>query len=75
MLRPARLDDPLVNADHARQRVALRILEEAASEAQILVFTCHPTAYQGLREATTFDLNALAAAEAIASDSSASSSP
>jgi len=62
------LDDPLVNADRARQRAALRILEEAASEAQILVFTCHPTAYQGLREATVFDLKAMVTAEMTSSN-------
>lgn len=50
------LDDPLVNTDRRRQRAALRILEQAASDAQILVFTCHPVSYQGLDIADQFDI-------------------
>lgn len=50
------LDDPLVNADRGRQRAALRVLEEAAGNIQILVFTCHPLSYEGLTSASWFDL-------------------
>lgn len=53
------LDDPLVNTDRPRQRAALRVLEKAATETQILIFTCHPTAYQGLSDASAFDMREL----------------
>ncbi|MCX5662094.1 MAG: AAA family ATPase [Planctomycetota bacterium] len=56
------LDDPLVNADRARQRSALRILRQAGSDAQILVLTCDPSAYDGLEGAAKFDLAAIAKA-------------
>lgn len=42
------LDDPLVNADRARQRTALRILQQASQDAQIVILTCDPAAYEGL---------------------------
>lgn len=54
------LDDPLVNADPARQRAALRIIEEAAREMQVIVFTCHPSSYDS-PAAKRFDLEALVA--------------
>ncbi|MGC4030925.1 MAG: hypothetical protein QM754_04145 [Tepidisphaeraceae bacterium] len=53
------LDDPLVNADDRRQRAAVRLLEEAARDTQILLFTCHPHAYVSAQAATRFDLSAL----------------
>ena len=52
------LDDPLVNTDPARQRAALRIIEEAATETQVIVFTCHPTSYV-TDAARRFDLEAI----------------
>ena len=52
------LDDPLVNADRSRQRAALRVLEDAAAETQVIVFTCHPTSYDGIN-AKRYDLKAL----------------
>jgi DNA repair protein SbcC/Rad50 len=54
------LDDPLVNTDADRQKAALAILEEAAKETQILVFTCHPGAYAGV-QARCFDMASLTA--------------
>jgi exonuclease SbcC len=36
------MDDPLVNLDPERQRLAARIISSFASEHQILIFTCHP---------------------------------
>lgn len=53
------LDDPLVNADRSRQRAALRVIEEAAAETQIIIFTCHPNAYDGLSSVKRYDLGAM----------------
>jgi exonuclease SbcC len=53
------LDDPLVNADRARQRAALRILADAAADTQIVIFTCHPVAYEGLDNCKHYDLRAM----------------
>lgn len=39
---PMLLDDVLVNADHARQRIMADVLLEFAEEHQVLYFTCHP---------------------------------
>jgi len=50
------LDDPLVNTDRTRQRAALRIMERAAQDAQILIFTCHSIAYEGLAESCRFSM-------------------
>ncbi|MGQ9615527.1 MAG: AAA family ATPase [Spirochaetota bacterium] len=36
------MDDPLVNLDPERQRLASKIISSFASEHQILLFTCHP---------------------------------
>ena len=36
------LDDPLVNMDPERQKIAAGMLREFASRPQVLVFTCHP---------------------------------
>lgn len=54
------LDDPLVNTDRSRQRAALRILEQAAQDTQILVFTCHSVAYEGMAHAAQFHLKSIA---------------
>ena len=50
------LDDPLVHADPARQRRAMRLLAAAAEHAQLLIFTCHVEAYESLGEANRYDL-------------------
>ncbi|MGZ3738085.1 MAG: ATP-binding protein, partial [Bdellovibrionota bacterium] len=36
------IDDPLVNMDPERQKIAAGMLREFAARRQILVFTCHP---------------------------------
>jgi chromosome segregation ATPase len=51
------LDDPLVNTDRRRQRAALRTLQQAAQYTQILIFTCHPIAYEMANETSVFDLS------------------
>jgi DNA repair exonuclease SbcCD ATPase subunit len=53
------LDDPLVNADRGRQLRALRLIEKAADDTQVLIFTCHATAYAGLARAKQIDLAAV----------------
>jgi uncharacterized protein YhaN len=53
------LDDPLVNADRGRHRATLRVLEDAAAETQVIIFTCHPNSYDGLGAAKRYDLKAL----------------
>jgi exonuclease SbcC len=37
------IDDPLVNMDPARQKVAASLIREFAAERQVVVFTCHPS--------------------------------
>jgi len=49
------LDDPLVNTDPARFDEALGIIQEASQKTQVLILTCHETAYAGL-EAKTVEL-------------------
>lgn len=36
------MDDPLVNMDPERQKVAAELLKEFAREKQVVLFTCHP---------------------------------
>lgn len=50
------LDDPLVNADPARQRAALLALQQAAAEAQVIILTCDPQTFQGLEGVNRIDL-------------------
>lgn len=42
------LDDALVNSDEARLWQMKRVLYDAASRHQILIFTCHPAAWRDL---------------------------
>ncbi len=37
------LDDPLVNMDPERQKVAAEMLKEFSRERQVILFTCHPS--------------------------------
>jgi len=53
------LDDVLTFTDTARLARVLTILEEAAERFQIVILTCHPERYGGLRDAKFFDLEAL----------------
>ena len=53
------LDDVLTATDTGRLARVMRILEEAAAKMQILILTCHPERYQGLRDASFFDLEKL----------------
>lgn len=55
------LDDALTASDTGRFARAMRVLEEAAEKLQILILTCHPERYQGLKEATFTDLEDLVA--------------
>ena len=57
------LDDVLTFTDTARLARVLTILQEAADRLQVLILTCHPERYLGLRDAKFFDLEALAQAE------------
>jgi DNA repair exonuclease SbcCD ATPase subunit len=50
------LDDVLTATDAGRLARVMVILEEAAQRLQILVLTCHPERYRGLKEASFFDL-------------------
>lgn len=54
------LDDPLVNADPARQERALEILRRAAAKLQILILTARPEDYRMLSP-KEYDLSALKA--------------
>jgi energy-coupling factor transporter ATP-binding protein EcfA2 len=44
---PMLLDDPLVNTDWQRRPRMLRVFEEVADSAQVVVFTCRPEDYAG----------------------------
>jgi len=59
--QPFVLDDVFTFTDTARLARLLKILEEATEKFQILVFTCHPERYGGLRQADFFDLEELLA--------------
>jgi DNA repair exonuclease SbcCD ATPase subunit len=50
------LDDVLTATDAGRLARVLNILEEAAQRLQILILTCHPERYRGLRTGHFFDL-------------------
>lgn len=45
------LDDRLVNADESRMTRLCELLEEAASDCQIIVTTCHPHRFESLHAA------------------------
>lgn len=50
------LDDVLTASDAGRLARVMTILEESAERLQILVLTCHPERYRGLKAAQFFDL-------------------
>jgi uncharacterized protein YhaN len=52
-------DDPLVNSDLNRIARTLPIIEEAARSLQIVIFTCHPEAYRGLSDTSSFEIGGL----------------
>jgi DNA repair exonuclease SbcCD ATPase subunit len=56
------LDDVLTATDAGRLARVTNILEEAAQHLQVLILTCHPERYRGLRQAVFFDLEAQVAA-------------
>lgn len=53
------LDDVLTATDTGRLAKVMNVLEEAAQRLQILILTCHPERYRGLKRAAFFDLEAL----------------
>ena len=55
------LDDVLTATDAGRLAKVMNVLEEAAQHLQVLILTCHPERYRGLKRATFFDLEALIA--------------
>jgi uncharacterized protein YhaN len=56
------LDDALTASDAGRLARAMKVLEEAAERMQILILTCHPERYGGLRNTTFIDLERAAVA-------------
>jgi DNA repair exonuclease SbcCD ATPase subunit len=55
------LDDVLTATDAGRLAKVMNILEEASQRLQVLILTCHPERYRGLKRAVFFDLEALIA--------------
>ncbi len=53
------LDDVLTATDGGRLAKVMNILEEAAQHLQLLILTCHPERYRGLRSGHFFDLDSL----------------
>ncbi len=53
------LDDVLTATDSGRLARVMNILEEAAQRLQILILTCHPERYRGLKYGTFHDLESL----------------
>lgn len=53
------LDDVLTATDAGRLARVLNILEEAAQRLQVLILTCHPERYRGLKTGCFFDLEAI----------------
>lgn len=53
------LDDVLTATDAGRLARVMTVLEEAAQRLQLLILTCHPERYRGLKEAWFFDLEAM----------------
>jgi len=47
--------------DTGRLARVMNVLEEAAQRLQILILTCHPERYRGLKHAAFFDFEALTA--------------
>jgi uncharacterized protein YhaN len=52
------LDDVLTATDAGRLAREVNVLEEAAQHLQVLILTCHPERYRGLKQAVFFDLEA-----------------
>lgn len=52
-------DDVLTATDSGRLARIMTILEEAAQRLQIIILTCHPERYRGLKQATFHDLERL----------------
>ena len=52
------LDDVLTATDAGRLARVVNVLEDAAQHLQVLILTCHPERYRGLRHAVFFDLEA-----------------
>jgi exonuclease SbcC len=52
------MDDPLVDLDPERQKLAAELLTEFAHKAQLIVFTCHPSHSALFDDAQITDLNA-----------------
>jgi DNA repair exonuclease SbcCD ATPase subunit len=52
------LDDVLTATDAGRLARVVNVLEEAAQHLQVLILTCHPERYRGLKQAVFFDLEA-----------------
>ncbi len=57
------LDDVLTATDAGRLARVVNVLEDAAQHLQVLILTCHPERYRGLRQAVFFDLEAQVALE------------
>ena len=53
------LDDVLTATDTGRLARVMNVLEEAAQGLQVLILTCHPERYRGLKRAAFFDLEVL----------------
>lgn len=53
------LDDVLTATDSGRLARVMAVLEEAAERLQVLVLTCHPERYRGLRQGRFFDFETL----------------
>lgn len=53
------LDDVLTASDSARVARALDLLEEITTRLQVLILTCHPERYRGLKKAAFLDLKEL----------------
>ncbi len=50
------LDDTMVFTDAGRFNRVLGILEEVANRLQIVILTCHPERYMGIKDISRFDL-------------------
>lgn len=54
------LDDVLTATDAGRLARVMNVLEEAAERLQVLILSCHPERYRGLKQARFFELEDLA---------------
>jgi len=53
------LDDVLTATDSGRLARVMAVLDEAAERLQVLILTCHPERYRGLRQGRFFDFETL----------------